>query len=290
MASEEIDGMKDKLRELIANVQSCTTKEGVKELEKIYNTRRKTVGNKITPMMDVMVRDAISGKIKEFDDVAKSVTEETLDPSVMEKLNSEREVEIVSLSDALCETYTLYEDCSVAFVTFARMNPPSKAHLKLIDDMVRLSESIGAFAEIYLSKTVDNTRNPLSVDERVSYLKETANRNAIISTNTDINNMFNLLTSLVERNVSRIYFAVGSDRIEEAARAGKYFLQKGGLQFVVVNMGNRLDNMEPMHNVSSTRMRDAVVNNDRALFTELSGVTEDVANTLYEKVQRGLCV
>ncbi|QBX32869.1 hypothetical protein Asfd1_243 [Aeromonas phage Asfd_1] len=58
----------------MSKIADCKTKEGLKELEKYYNKRVKEVDLKDTD--DISIRDAIAGKLEEFEPEEEEEQEE----------------------------------------------------------------------------------------------------------------------------------------------------------------------------------------------------------------------
>ena len=101
---------------------------------------------------------------------------------------------------------------SVVF-TFGRMNPPTVGHGKLIDKVLSVAKSSGAKAIIYPSKTEDDNKNPLSFKMKVQVLKDVYG--SIVKTDRSVQNPFDALKKLDDKNVSKVTFVVGSDRVKE---------------------------------------------------------------------------
>lgn len=280
--------VKGRIQELIGNVKSCATMEGVSELEKLYKDKQKALGDSITPMMDIMVRDAISGRKEEL----KKADEEGKKAKTDEKAKSDELARVKMLDEVTVDLYNCPEQYLVeatepddeiveAVVIFARMNPPTVAHLQMIKEAQELAVKRGAIFEVYLSHTQDPVLNPLTYDEKVSYLTEQAQ--GINFGDPKVINIFGMFEHLAHRGVQNVIMLAGADRLDECQRAAKYFTQKGGNHVSIVNFGDRSTNT-----ISATRMRHFVHEGDFVQFVEMAGVDALAAQELYEQVERGM--
>ena len=54
---------------------------------------------------------------------------------------------------------------------FGRFNPPTTGHELLVDKSFRLAKKLGAEHAIFTSKTNDPKKNPLSINDKIKFMK-----------------------------------------------------------------------------------------------------------------------
>ena len=293
--SNEMVTLKDRLAELVANVQNCATDCGVDELEKLYLDKKKAFGKDITPMMDIMVRDAIGGKRKEIESVAKTNAETEsakkaaeLEAKKVKKMDENydgskiKEVRVIDFRSLMKENIPLSEtEINVGVFTFARMNPPTESHVSLMEHMAALAEKVGALPMVYLSHTNDQLRNPLDYKTKVELVSSVAPKSVQV-VESELINLFSILESLPNKGFTDLYAICGQDRLSEFERAGRYFLKYGGNSFTVVNSGDRTDDTK-----SSTYLRQLVSEGDYGQFAAACPHLED-ASSLYAQLEEAM--
>ena len=147
---------------------------------------------------------------------------------------------------------------SVVF-TFGRMNPPTVGHGKLIDKVLSVAKTSGAKAIIYPSKTEDDNKNPLSFKMKVQVLKDVYGN--IVKTDRTVQNPFDALDKLDDKNVSKVTFVVGSDRVKEFKRNMTSHIKKNLSNiknFSVVSAGERDPDASGVSGMSGSKMRSFV--------------------------------
>ena len=147
---------------------------------------------------------------------------------------------------------------SVVF-TFGRMNPPTVGHGKLIDKVLSVAKSSGAKAIIYPSKTEDDNKNPLSFKMKVQVLKDVYGN--IVNTDRTVQNPFHALDKLDDKNVSKVTFVVGSDRVREFKKNMSSHIKKNLSNiknFSVVSAGERDPDASGVSGMSGSKMRSFV--------------------------------
>ena len=101
-------------------------------------------------------------------------------------------------------------------ITFGRMNPPTRGHEKLINKVKELAGDDDH--HVFTSQTHDPKRNPLSPDQKGSYMK---------SSFPDVNihsqpSPFHALTHLQDKGYKDVTVVVGADRVNEFERIGSH--------------------------------------------------------------------
>jgi hypothetical protein len=185
----------------------------------------------------------------------------------------------------------LPEAKSVAF-TFGRFNPPTTGHEKLISKV----KSVPANDyKIYLSRSEDPKKNPLSARQKLDYMKKMFPQHARnIEVNTS-NMVLDIATNLYKKGYKEISMVVGSDRVREfetilkkyndiKSRHGYYNFDK----INVVSAGERDPDAEGVSGMSASKMRDAAQKGDVKSFSQgLPRGFRDVEK-LFKDVRRGM--
>ena len=179
---------------------------------------------------------------------------------------------------------------SIAF-TFGRFNPPTIGHEKLINKVasVRADDY-----RIYLSRSEDPKKNPLSPRDKLSLMKQMFPRHARkIQINTT-NMILDICTELYKQGFTEIFMVVGSDRVREfetiinkyndiKSRHGYYNFDNVN----VVSAGERDPDAEGATGMSASKMRAAAAKGDLASFKK--GLPSGVdADKLMKQVRKGM--
>jgi len=179
---------------------------------------------------------------------------------------------------------------SIAF-TFGRFNPPTIGHEKLINKV----KSVPANDyKIYLSRSNDPKKNPLTPRQKLDYMKKmfpSHARNIEINTT---NMILDIATKLYNQGYSDISMVVGSDRVREfdtilrkyndvRSRHGYYNFDK----ISIVSAGERDPDAEGAVGMSASKMRAAAAKGNLNDFKK--GLPRNVdAEKLMKDVRKGM--
>ena len=178
---------------------------------------------------------------------------------------------------------------TIAFA-FGRFNPPTIGHLKLMDKVKSQSNNY----KIYLSRSEDPKKNPLSPREKLSFMKKIFPQHA---RNIEINPSNNVLDILVRLNgkFNSIIMVAGSDRIREFDTLLKRYndvkSRHGYYKFdniKVVSAGERDPDAEGATGMSASKMRAAAEKGDITSFKKGLPNTFRDADGLMKQVRRGM--
>jgi phosphopantetheine adenylyltransferase len=97
-------------------------------------------------------------------------------------------------------------------ITFGRFNPPTVGHEKLIK---KVSQTNANVKEVYVSKTQDRLKNPLSSTQKIYYMKKMFPQYARMFKTISSNLILTLLTDLYKRGFREFKMVVGSDRVRK---------------------------------------------------------------------------
>src|SRR6056300_1089046 len=165
----------------------------------------------------------------------------------------------------------LPEAKSVAF-TFGRFNPPTIGHEKLIQKVK--SQSTNDY-KVYLSRSQDSKKNPLSPSEKLKVMKDMFPTHAKNIQLNPTNMVLDLATDLYKKGYSDVTMVVGSDRVREfegiltkyndvKSRHGYYNFDS----IKVVSAGERDPDAEGATGMSASKMRAAAEKGDEKSFSK----------------------
>jgi hypothetical protein len=148
------------------------------------------------------------------------------------------------------------------FVTFGRMNPPTKGHGFLLDT---IKEKAGKNPyRIFLSHSQDNKRNPLLYEDKIKFARKMFPSHSRNIHKSDSKNILEVATQLFKEGFLTLNVVVGSDRQEEFQERLDHY--NGKLyQFTNINVisaGERDADAEGIKGVSASQAREFVTEND----------------------------
>jgi len=175
--------------------------------------------------------------------------------------------------------------------TFGRFNPPTIGHEKLINKVasVRADDY-----RIYLSRSEDPKKNPLSPRDKLSVMKSMFPRHARKIMINPTNMILDICTDLYKQGFTEIFMVVGSDRVREfetiinkyndvKSRHGYYNFDN----INVLSAGERDPDAEGATGMSASKMRAAAAKGDLASFKK--GLPSGVdAEKLMKQVRKGM--
>ena len=179
---------------------------------------------------------------------------------------------------------------SIAF-SFGRFNPPTTGHEKLINKVASIRAND---YKIYLSRSQDPKKNPLSPRQKLDIMRKMFPRHA---RNIEVNNtnmILDICTLLYKRGYSDITMVVGSDRVREfdtiikkyndvKSRHGYYNFDN----INVVSAGERDPDADNVSGMSASKMRAAASSNDINSFKR--GLPRGVdATAIMKQVRQGM--
>jgi len=190
----------------------------------------------------------------------------------------------------------LVEEEKTVYFTFGRLNPPTMGHEMLLN---KLAKAAGRNPyKIYLSKSSDPKKNPLSYNDKIKFARKMFPKHArqIIKDN-NIKTIMDIAAALFKEGYVNIVMAVDGPRSREFdVLLNKYNGVKGRHGFYnfksikFVNVGERNDSSEGIDGVSATKQRNAAKNNDFVTFTQ--GLPKSMSNQdakqLFNAVRKGM--
>ena len=184
------------------------------------------------------------------------------------------------------------EGNSVAF-TFGRFNPPTIGHEKLIN---KVAQQPNDKYFIYLSRSQDKNKNPLTPRDKLDVMKKMFPRHARNIVVNPTNMVLDLATDLYNKGFTRLIMVAGSDRVREFEGILKRYNDKrnrhGYYNFDkidVVSAGERDPDAEGATGMSASKMRAAAEKGDVTSFKlGLPASYKSQADNLMKKVRKGM--
>ena len=179
---------------------------------------------------------------------------------------------------------------SLAF-SFGRFNPPTTGHEKLINKVASIRTDD---YRIYLSRSQDPKKNPLSPRQKLDIMKRMFPRHARKIEINNTNMILDICTLLYKKGYSDITMVVGSDRVREFdtiikkyndvnSRHGYYNFEN----INVVSAGERDPDADNVSGMSASKMRAAASSNDIGSFRR--GLPRGVdAIAIMKQVRQGM--
>lgn len=181
-------------------------------------------------------------------------------------------------------------------LAFGRMNPPTKGHLKLVNKMAEVARKYNCPAELYLSHSQDQLRNPLSYDSKV-YWVDKAFGNKVDVVESEARTVFEILKDLYSEGYTDVIYVGGADRIGGAEDISRTILRYNGTpnksgevpynfeSIKFVNAGIRDDSSNDItERASASAARAAVVNGNFEGFKQLVPFNESDADNLFRQI------
>ena len=159
-----------------------------------------------------------------------------------------------------------------AIIAFGRMNPPTSAHIKLINLVGSHAKDFNADPYVFLSKKVDNKRNPLSPERRLYWLSKIMELPSFVKESPiEINSFIDCL-KYFSGKYNNLTVLCGSDRMLEY---GRIMHDYNGVEFNyysthLISIGKRSDD-----NISSSVVRKTITDIDFLSFKEFYPMLND---------------
>lgn len=151
-------------------------------------------------------------------------------------------------------------------ITYARMNPPTLGHERLVDVMAKTFWCHYKF--LYLSGSEGDKKNPLTFDYKLKLCKEAFNGVDVMVMEQPKKDFFDAVKSVAQHGYSCLTVVVGTDRAEELRKRLNMYNGPGKLynfySIEVLEVPRGEKNI--ISNISATQLRDAAVKNDLELF------------------------
>jgi len=178
---------------------------------------------------------------------------------------------------------------------FGRLNPPTIGHQKLIERIITIAKRVKGLPVLYVSASQDKKKNPLTVKQKVDYLKKVYPRGIKILPAIGSERTFmEILKNRFDKKFTDVYMIAGSDRVAEFKRLIKKY---NGKDYTfdtteVVSAGERDPDATGATGMSASKMREFAMNNDYTSFKQglITGTKEKDAMKLFKDLKKGMGV
>jgi hypothetical protein len=189
--------------------------------------------------------------------------------------------------------YLIEEDKTVYF-TFGRMNPPTIGHELLLDTLKSKAGKNPYY--VYLSRSQDSKKNPLSYQQKIKYARKMFPKHArhILADKT-VKTPIEAVVALYDKGFKNIVMVVGSDRVMhfdallqqyngKKARHGFYNFNS----IKVVSAGERDPDSDDVSGMSASKQRENAKTNNFTSFSQ--GMPPSLSNKEAKKLFNDLRV
>ena len=176
-----------------------------------------------------------------------------------------------------------------AVITFGRMNPPTVGHEKLVNKILSTAIAEKGTPLVYLSKTQDAKKNPLTYDQKIKYAQTFFGKRLIVKSNAKT--IIQVAQELQKAKYKDLVLVVGSDRVKEfETLLNKYNGKDYTFNSIkVVSAGERDPDSDDVSGMSASKIRAAAADGDLDLFTKGIPTRNDrMRLDLYRDVRSGL--
>ena len=174
---------------------------------------------------------------------------------------------------------------------FGRFNPPTVGHEKLLSAAKKAAA--GGDLKIYPSRSQDSKKNPLDPDMKVSYMRKMfPDYEEQIINDSEMNTIFDVLTTASEEGYRNVNIIVGADRQAEFESLSQKY--NGDLydfdEIRVISAGVRDADAEGVEGMSASKLRKAVMDDDFDTFKRgtPAGLKDADASALFDAVRTGM--
>lgn len=168
---------------------------------------------------------------------------------------------------------------------YGRLNPPTIGHIAMLKELAKTAKEYDAEFVVYLSKTQDNKKNPLTQKEKIDALKELRLKDITICDDQNITNILAAYRDLWEQGVKHQWVIGGADRADDY----KKFAERNSTRFDTSGFlpGKRV--VVNGEEISATVVRNAALDGDYDKFSKLiAPVSEKTKKDIYHKIQERL--
>ena len=176
-----------------------------------------------------------------------------------------------------------------AVITFGRMNPPTVGHEKLVNKILSTAISEKGTPLVYLSKTQDAKKNPLTYDQKIKYAQAFFGKRLVVKSTA--RTIIEVAKELQKAGFKDLVLVVGSDRVKEfETLLNKYNGKDYTFNSIkVVSAGERDPDSDDVSGMSASKIRAAAADGDLDLFTKGIPTRNDrMRLSLYGDVRKGL--
>jgi hypothetical protein len=176
-----------------------------------------------------------------------------------------------------------------AVITFGRMNPPTVGHEKLVNKIISTAISEKGTPLVYLSKTQDAKKNPLTYEQKLKYAQTFFGKRLVVKSNAKT--IIQVAQELQKAGFKDLVLVVGSDRIREFETLLNRYNGKDYTfnSIKVVSAGERDPDSDDVSGMSASKIRAAAAEGNLDLFKKGIPTRNDrLILDLFNDVRKGL--
>ena len=179
-------------------------------------------------------------------------------------------------------------------INFGRMSPPTIGHEKLVNAVLGVNADdhfiIPSRTYKDKGKNQDRLKNPLPYDYKLGLVKKAFGDRIKVLSDPKATTVFGTMKYFEDAGYEKVFFVVGSDRIEEIdSLLKRYQGQDFNIPYEMVNAGQRDPDAEGAEGMSGTKLRQAVIDNDIDTFkTGLASNLQSDADSIMAQLRIGL--
>lgn len=176
-----------------------------------------------------------------------------------------------------------------AVITFGRMNPPTVGHEKLVNKIISTAISEKGTPLVYLSKTQDAKKNPLTYEQKLKYAQTFFGKRLVVKSNAKT--IIQVVQELQKAGFKDLVLVVGSDRVKEFETLLNRYNGKDYTfnSIKVVSAGERDPDSDDVSGMSASKIRAAAAEGNLDLFKKGIPTRNDrLILDLFNDVRKGL--
>lgn len=174
---------------------------------------------------------------------------------------------------------------------FGRFQPPTVGHELLVNTVKQIADEVGAKHAIYVSKTYDHKANPLTVEQKITYLRKMFPDVNFVATDNVVRTPIEAAKHL-NQTYDELIMVAGSDRVDSFENLlNTYNGKEYQYQSInVVSAGDRDPDSDDATGMSGTKMREAAMADNFQVFCQGLPITlsDSDAMALMNQVRTGL--
>lgn len=155
---------------------------------------------------------------------------------------------------------------SIVIVPLGRFNPPHKEHENMVNAVIALAKKTNSDARIFVSRTVDKKKNPLTAQEKIKYLRKMypEYRNLFAAPPISNPTPIGALKSLSGK-YQTVHIVLGDDRVQEMkALVDRYNGKEYNFDKIIVHSRHDIINTRvgDLDGVHASDIRNWAINGD----------------------------
>lgn len=171
---------------------------------------------------------------------------------------------------------------------YSRMNPPSIGHYDFLKECVKAAKEKKAQCVLFLSKSEDTKKNPLSLAEKEKIIKELKVAGLEINDNPEASNIIAVYRILAFAGVTDQWCMCGPDRKADYEKFADRNKTRFDTSEVLCPKGRVLVDGD---DVSGTRVREAALKGDFELFKKLvAPVSDRSKKDIFDKIRSRIVI